>query len=89
MWVVARVFALMLGLQSSGTLDLAHAIGQEGVVYLTIKPGAGGQIQVSVQGRLGVYEAQLSGGGEIATGRAVRVVGVRANQLVVEALPAA
>jgi membrane protein implicated in regulation of membrane protease activity len=89
MWAVAKVFALMLGLQSSGTLDLAEAVGQEGVVYLTIKPGAGGQVQVSVQGRLGVFEAQASGPVEIATGRAIRVVGVRSNQLVVEALPSA
>jgi membrane protein implicated in regulation of membrane protease activity len=89
MWVVARVFALMIGLQSSGTIDLSHAIGQEGVVYLTIKAGTGGQVQVAVQGRLGVYEAQGGSGTEIATGRAVRVVGVRAGQLVVEALPSA
>jgi membrane protein implicated in regulation of membrane protease activity len=89
MWAVARVFSMMMGLQSSGTLDLDRAIGQEGVVYLTIRPGAGGQVRVSVQGRLGVYEAQANGGSEIATGRAVRVVGVRASQLVVEALPGA
>ncbi len=89
MWVVARVFTLMMRLQSSGTLDLEHAVGQEGVVYLTIKPSSGGQIQLSVQGRLGVFDAQVDGGGEIATGRTVRVVGVRANQLVVEALPTA
>jgi membrane protein implicated in regulation of membrane protease activity len=89
MWAVARVFSMMMGLQSSGTLDLSHAIGQEGVVYLTIRPNAGGQVQLNVQGRLGVYEAQASGAVEIATGHAVRVVGVRSSQLVVEALPSA
>jgi membrane protein implicated in regulation of membrane protease activity len=89
MWVVARVFALMMRLQSSGTLDLEHAVGLEGVVYLTIKPSAGGQVQLSVQGRLGVFDAQVDGASEIATGRTVRVVGVRASQLIVEALPAA
>jgi len=87
MWVVARVFSLMLGLQSSGTLDLDHAVGEEGTVYLTVKPGAGGQVQVKVQGRLGVFDAQVDGEREIATGRGIRVVGVRANSLVVEALP--
>ncbi len=89
MWAVGKMFSLMMGLQSSGTLDLAQAVGKEGVVYLTLKPGSGGQVQVNVQGRLGIFEAQASGSGEIATGRAVRVVGVRASQLVVEALPAA
>lgn len=89
MWAVAKVFSLMMGLQSSGTLDLARAVGEEGVVYLTIKPGSGGQVQINVQGRLGVYDAQTNGAAEIATGRAVRVVAVRANALVVEAMPAA
>ncbi|HEU4430370.1 MAG TPA: NfeD family protein [Myxococcota bacterium] len=89
MWVVARVFTLMMRLQSSGTIDLEHAVGEEGVVYLTIKPSSGGQVQLNVQGRLGIFDAQADGGGEIATGRTVRVVGVRANQLVVEALPIA
>jgi len=89
MWLVARVFSLMLGLQSSGTLDLEQAVGQEGIVYLTIRPSSGGQVQLNVQGRLGIFDAQVDGGGEIATGRAVRVVGVRANQLIVELVPAA
>jgi membrane protein implicated in regulation of membrane protease activity len=89
MWLVAKVFSMMTRLQSSGTLDLAHAVGQEGTVYLTVKPASGGQVQISLQGRLGVYEAQTIGDREIATGRAVRVVAVRANQLVIEALPAA
>ena len=56
---------------------------------MTVKPSSGGQVQISLQGRLGIYDAQTSGDREIATGRAVRVVAVRANQLVIEALPAA
>jgi len=89
MWIVARLFSAMMALQSSGTLDLAHAVGEEGVVYLTIKPGTGGQVQVAIHGRLGVYDAQTNGGRDIATGHAVRVVGVRANALVVESLTGA
>lgn len=88
MWALAKVFALMMGLQASGTLDLKQAVGQEGVVYLTVKPGSGGQVQVDIQGRLGVYDAQTNGAAELATGRPVRVVGVRASALLVEALPA-
>lgn len=89
MYLVAKIFSMLTRLQSSGTLDLAQAVGEEGTVYLTVKPGGGGQVQVSVQGRLGVYEAQTNGDREIATGRAVRVIAVRANQLVIEALTAA
>lgn len=86
MWIVAKVFGAMVGLQSSGTLDLSHAVGQEGIVYLTIRPDRGGQVQVSLQGRLGIYDAQTNGAAELATGRPIRVVAVRANSLVVEAL---
>lgn len=84
MWGIAQVFHLMRRLQSSGTLDLRRAIGKEGVVYLTIRPGQGGQVQVAVQGRLGVFEARADGDREISTGRNVRVVDVRAGLLVVE-----
>jgi membrane protein implicated in regulation of membrane protease activity len=84
MWGIAQVFRLMRRLQSSGTLDLRRAIGKEGVVYLTVRPGQGGQVQLTVQGRLGVFEARAEGEREIATGQNVRVTDVRAGLLVVE-----
>jgi membrane protein implicated in regulation of membrane protease activity len=89
MWGIAQVFRWMRKLQSSGTLDLRHAIGKEGVVYLTVRPGQGGQVQVTVQGRLGVFEARSDGAQEIATGRSIRVVDVRSGLLVVEPTTAA
>ena len=58
MWVIGRIFQLMGRLQSSGTLDLRRATGQEGVVYLTVRPESGGQVQVELQGRLGTFDAQ-------------------------------
>jgi membrane protein implicated in regulation of membrane protease activity len=86
MWMIGRVFRLMRGLESSGNVDLAHAIGEEGVVYLTVRPPSGGQVQVTVQGRLGVFDAQAESESEIATGRRVRVVAVRGGALIVEPL---
>jgi len=49
----------LLGLQSSGTLDYANAIGQIGTAYTTIPPNqkAGGQVEVLIQGRLSMAEA--------------------------------
>lgn len=88
MWIIGKIFQLMGRLQSSGTLHLDAAIGRQGVVYLTIRPGSGGQVQVEVQGRLGTFDARSDGDGEIATGRQVRVVGVRAGVLIVEPLRA-
>jgi membrane-bound ClpP family serine protease len=89
MWGIAQVFSLMRRLQSSGTLDLRRAIGREGVVYLTLHPGQGGQVQVTVQGRLGVFEARSESDRVIATGQGVRVVDVRAGVLIVVPLASA
>jgi hypothetical protein len=77
---VVRTILMLLGIGDDHSFGGDHDLGAD---------HAGGQVQVSIQGRLGVYEAQASGGSELATGRAVRVVAVRASQLVVEALPAA
>lgn len=88
MWLIAAVFRLMRGLESSGNVDLRRAIGEQGTVYLTLRPPGGGQVQLSVQGRLGVYDAQAGDGSEIPTGRPVRVVAVRGGALVVEPLDA-
>jgi membrane protein implicated in regulation of membrane protease activity len=84
MWVIARVFRSMGRLQSSGTLDLGRAVGCEGVVYLTIRSDGGGQVQLELQGRLGTFEAISATKVVIATGRQIRVVGVRAGALLVE-----
>lgn len=83
-WIMGRIFAFAGSLQSSGTLNLRNAIGQEGSVYLTIKPGEIGKVQLTVQGRYLVLEAVTEGDEEIKTGQAIRVVKVVAGRLVVE-----
>lgn len=84
-WVIARVFSSMSKLQSTGNLQMSKAVGQEGVVYLTIGAGGIGKVQVEVHGRLGVFDAQVRGGKEIATGKRVRVLEVTtADMLIVE-----
>jgi hypothetical protein len=86
-WVIGRLFGFMGKLQSSGTMNMYAAIGEEGSVYLTVQRGGGGQVQVVVQGRLGVFEAREQDGKELATGKRVRVVGVgRGDVLVVQAI---
>jgi membrane protein implicated in regulation of membrane protease activity len=85
LYVVAKLFAFMKGLQSSGTVDVRNAIGQQGSVYLTIPAGGTGEVQVAVQERLRIYEAKAQDGTEIKTGQNVRVVQVvGGNILVVE-----
>ena len=86
-WVIGRLFALMGKLQSSGTMNMYAAIGEEGTIYLTVQRGGVGQVQVVVQGRLGVFGAREQDGKEVATGKRVRVVGVAGgDMLVVQAI---
>lgn len=85
-WVMKKIFHFATLMQSSGTMNLKNAIGQEGTVYLTIHPGDSGKVQVSVQGRLSVLEAVAEGNEEIKTGESIRVIGLSAERLVVEKL---
>jgi len=74
--VFAKVFQFFKRMQSSGTLDLRNAVGQEGEVYLTIKADEPGKIRVAVQERLSVFDAVSDDGSEIPTGTRVVVVRV-------------
>lgn len=78
------LFLSMLKLQSSGSLTLGDALGAEGTVYLTVDPGSGGKVQVTVANRLREFEARSAHGERLETGTHVRVVSVSGNSLVVE-----
>jgi membrane protein implicated in regulation of membrane protease activity len=81
--LIGKIFSFMSGLQSDGTMSLDKAIGQEGVVYLTIRKGDTGKVQVEVQGRLGVFDAQTSDGTEAPTGKRVRVERIAAGSVLI------
>ncbi len=84
-WVIGRLFLGMKKLQSDGTLRVENAIGQEGEVYLTVAPGKTGQVRVSVQGQLRVFDAATEGAAELKTGTRIRVVRVTGgNVLMIE-----
>jgi membrane protein implicated in regulation of membrane protease activity len=73
MWMIAQIYLFMKRLQSSGNVDLRNAVGEEGDVYLTIPAEGSGQVQVSVQGGLRMFDARSVSGEEIKTGERVRV----------------
>ena len=73
MWLVAKGFALMRSLQSSGTMQLYDAIGEEGTVYLSIPADGVGKIQVTISGRLMVMDAVSQDKVKLKTGERVRV----------------
>lgn len=79
-WVIGQVFRGMLFLRSEGNLRIENAIGQEGEVYLTIQPKSSGQVQVTVQGALKIFDAVAADGKRIATGEKIRVVAVVDSQ---------
>lgn len=84
-WAMKKIFEMAMKLQSSGTIKVQNALGQEGTVYLTIKPGDTGQIQVTVQNHLKIFNATSESEQEIKTGDRIRVVRiVSGNVLVVE-----
>jgi membrane protein implicated in regulation of membrane protease activity len=85
-WLISRIFAAVKKLQSSGTLENTAAIGEQGSVYLTIRAGGRGKVQVSMKGRLREFEAVAGNGEEIRTGERITVTDVNGSVLVVEKL---
>ncbi len=84
-WVISLIFVQMKRLQSDGTLNIQNAIGQSGSVYLIIPTKGTGQVQVTVQGALRIFDAISTDGTIIETGKKIRVSGtIDNNTLVVE-----
>lgn len=84
-WVISVLFSQMKLLQSEGTIDIKNAIGQTGSVYLAIAEGGSGQVQVTVQGALKIFNAAARNKKPIATGEKVTVVDVvGSDTLIVE-----
>lgn len=84
-FIIAKVFQMFKRMQSSGTMDLKNAIGQEGNVYLTIQKDVPGKVQMAVQQHLKVFDAVSDDGEEIPTDTRVVVVRVvKGNTMVVK-----
>ena len=73
MWFMGRIFAWAASLQSSGTLKIENALGANGRVYLTIPAKGEGKVEVTVQGRLMVFDAVSTEGVELRTDTQVTV----------------
>ena len=85
MYLIAKVFQFFKGMQSSGTIDMKNAIGQEGSVYLTIPAEGTGKASVAIQGRKAIFNAVSEAKEDLPSGTAIRVTKVASgNVLVVE-----
>ena len=82
-WVIGIIFTAMGRLQSSGTLQIKNAIGQQGTVYLTIPAAGSGQVSVAVQGSLRIFDAVSGEKKKIATGEKIKVINVLDNKTLV------
>jgi len=80
-FVVAWLFRSFMKLESSGTLNLQNAVGQEGTVYLRIPVGGTGKVQVPIQGRLLTLDAVSDAKEEIKSGTRIKVEAVVAGEL--------
>jgi membrane protein implicated in regulation of membrane protease activity len=83
--VFAKMFQAFKRMQSSGTMNLENAVGQEGEIYLNVGEDVPGKVRVAVQEHLKVFEAMSDDGSAIPTGTRVVVVRVvKGNTMVVK-----
>ncbi len=84
--LVSALFAFFSRMQSSGTMKVENAIGQQGRVYLTIPAGGTGKVIVTVQESQREFDAVSANNEEIPTDDRIKVVGIEAGVLIVEKL---
>ena len=83
--LMAYAMKAVAKLQSSGNIDIGNAVGKVGQVYIPIKPGNSGKVNLTVQGQYSEFSAISTSSDTLATGSYVRVVAVdEAGTLVVE-----
>ena len=85
-WIIAKMFSLVLKLQSSGTISIDSTVGAQGKVYLTIPENGSGRVLINVHNSLREYDAVTQDKRQLVTGVPIRVVWVDGNVLVVEAI---
>ena len=84
MWSMGKLFQAFHNVQSSGNMDIQNAIGQDGTIYMRIKPGEVGQIQVTIQGAMRTLDAVASDSSlYLKTGATVTVEKIVAGRMVV------
>lgn len=84
MWSMGKLFQAFHSVQSSGNMNIENAIGQDGTVYMRIKPGEVGQIQVTIQGAMRTLDAIASDSSlHLKTGATVTVDKIVAGRMVV------
>lgn len=75
MFIIAKLFSSSRKLQSDGTIYPGEAVGTLGTVYLEIRPGQIGKVQINVKGASKIFDARASDAtAKLSTGDPVKVV---------------
>lgn len=83
-YLSGMISSALAKIQSSGTVKTANAVGKTAKVYLTIKPGKIGRVEVDVQGRRKYIDAVAQDPSkEFKTGELVKVVSVKDEDILV------
>lgn len=88
---IAFLMRAIYGLQSSGNIDIANAIGKVAQIYIPVPAGGtgSGKVTITLQDKFCEYAAITTADNELKTGSYVRVVAVsEGGVLVVEPLSA-
>ncbi len=80
-WGIVRTF---VHFQNDGSMQLDTAVGKDGVVYTTIDPKNGGQIQVTLNTGLETLSAITQETEPISTGKTVTIIRLDGPNLLVE-----
>ena len=83
---VGLIYRALYKLESNGSIQYKNAVGKTAEVYIPIKPGSVGKVNVVIQERLVEADARTLGDEEIATGAMVKIVDIINGVFVVETL---
>ncbi len=83
---VAKILQLSAKLTQNGTINMKNLLGQKATVYIPIPPECKGEGKVTVSAGeiFGEFSAVTDGEETIPTGRTVRIIDIRDDQVVVE-----
>jgi membrane-bound ClpP family serine protease len=84
MFLIWGIVCTFIHFQNDGSLRIESAIGKEGIVYTTIDPATGGQVQVTLNTGLETLPAVTRETEPISTGKTVTVIRLDGPNLLVE-----
>jgi len=85
MFIIFKIMKMFYGLRASGNIDPQSAVGSTGTVYVAIPPNnaTGGQVEITVSGRLMTFQAVSKSAEKIPAGTLVKVNEVLPSNIMV------